>query len=283
MDRIRACEQFDPARYIPFLVGTEQVGSIGHEFAGFLTEFPGILSVGDDGVRLSGQLGSHGDRSAALAQVTSKLHEHGHIPGWRNELYPAGSSFTAPALFDIERAAVSLFGIRGYGVHMNGYVRNGGEISLWVGQRSLNKPTGPGKLDQMVAGGQPAGLSLRENLSKECQEEANIPSHIAARARPVGTISYKTSRPEGLRNDILFNFDLEVPADFTPVNTDGEVERFHLWPIDTVCQVIRETDDFKFNAALVVIDFLVRHGFIEADHPDYVDIVAGLHRTYLEH
>jgi hypothetical protein len=36
-------------------------------------------------------------------------------------------------------------------------------------------------------------------------------------------------------------------------------------------------DDFKFNCALVVIDFLIRHGLIAPDHPDYVALVRGLH------
>ncbi|MCH6589381.1 MAG: DUF4743 domain-containing protein, partial [Proteobacteria bacterium] len=29
--------------------------------------------------------------------------------------------------------------------------------------------------------------------------------------------------------------------------------------------------------ALVVIDFLIRHGFIGPDDPEYVDLVGGLH------
>ena len=35
--------------------------------------------------------------------------------------------------------------------------------------------------------------------------------------------------------------------------------------------------DFKFNCALVVNDFLVRHGLIVPDHPDYVALLRGLH------
>ena len=94
----------------------------------------------------------------------------------------------------------------------------------------------------------------------------------------MGTVSYTTVRPEGLRNDLLFNFDLYVPQDFQPVNQDGEVAEFMLWEIDEVIQRLSDTEDFKFNSALVIIDFLIRHGFIEADDPNYPDIVAGLHR-----
>lgn len=40
------------------------------------------------------------------------------------------------------------------------------------------------------------------------------------------------------------------------------------------------TDDFKPNCALVVLDFLIRNGFVSPDNePHYVDFVCGLHST----
>ncbi len=41
-------------------------------------------------------------------------------------------------------------------------------------------------------------------------------------------------------------------------------------------EVVRDGFDFKFNCNLVIIDFLVRHGIIEPDHPDYLAITRGL-------
>ena len=111
---------------------------------------------------------------------------------------------------------------------------------------------------------------------KECEEEAAIPTDIARRARAVGAISYALETDVGFRPDLIFNFDLELPETFSPVNTDGEVEEFYLWSIEQVMETVRDTDAFKFNCALVVIDFLVRHGYIAADDPDYSDIVEGL-------
>lgn len=44
---------------------------------------------------------------------------------------------------------------------MNGYVERNGEKYLWVAKRSKVKPTFPGKLDHIVAGGQVyVGLSI---------------------------------------------------------------------------------------------------------------------------
>jgi hypothetical protein len=47
-----------------------------------------------------------------------------------------------------------------------------------------------------------------------------------------------------------------------------------------VVETVRDTDDFKFNCALVVIDFLIRHGVVAPDdEPDYLTLVRGL-RTH---
>lgn len=47
----------------------------------------------------------------------------------------------------------------GSGVHINGYITlPDGSKELWVAKRSSNKPTWPGKLDHIAAGGQPHGL-----------------------------------------------------------------------------------------------------------------------------
>ena len=62
-------------------------------------------------------------RTKALEIVTSQLRDRGIIRGWRNELLPLTSSFTSPPMLLLERAACSHFGVRAYGVHINGFVR----------------------------------------------------------------------------------------------------------------------------------------------------------------
>ena len=127
-----------------------------------------------------------------------------------------------------------------------------------------------------MAGGQPHGIGLRENMIKECAEEAGMSRALAEGAEAAGAITYLCERPEGLRNDILFCFDLALPASFEPRNEDGEVEAFYLWPVEQVRAVLADSDDFKFNVALVNIDFLMRHGYLTADEPDYLEILHGL-------
>ena len=121
------------------------------------------------------------------------------------------------------------------------------------------------------------GETAEQTALKEAEEEASIPRPLAERARPVGALIYVLEREQGLRDDVLFLYDLELPADFVPVNQDGEVEFFELWPIADVMARVRDTDDFKFNVALVNIDFFLRHGLLDPDAPGYLQIVEGLY------
>ena len=64
-----------------------------------------------------------------------------------------------------------------------------------------------------------------------------------------------------------------------PKAVDGEVDEFLLWPIERVAEIVRDTCEFKFNCNLVIIDFLIRHGYLDPDlEPDYTEICLGLHK-----
>jgi hypothetical protein len=276
LDRVRLCQRRDLSHFRRFRIGESQLGWVRHDFAHHLARFPEAFEVDGEGVRLAPRLGDFESRSRAVDGVLRRLADEGVVTGWRGEDYPVGLAWDAPPLMKVERAGVAKLGVRAYGVHMNGYVGGGAEMKLWIGRRSMTKPTAPGKLDHLVAGGQPMGISPFDNLIKECREEADLPEAVARRARPVGFVSYLMENEEGMRNDILFAYDLEVPPDFEPRNTDGEIDGFQLWPIGRVVEVLAETESFKFNVALVIIDFLVRHGLLTPEDRDYLEIVRGL-------
>lgn len=270
---IQACNRRDLGRFRPWLVAGARVGWIRHDFADRLAAFPEAFEVTADAVRLSGRLGTPAERTAAVQRVCDALGLNRRV-----ERYPVASAFGAPELLRIDRAVVARFGVRAYGLHVNGYVRDaGGGLSLWIGKRAKDKPVAPGKLDNMIAGGQPAGLGLAENLRKEAKEEADLPDALIERCRPVGALTYCFENDNGLKPDVLFVYDLELPAGFTPRNTDGEIESFRLMPAEEAAERIRAGDDFKFNVNLVITDFLIRHGLLDPEaEPDYLDIVAGL-------
>ncbi len=275
-DRIEACRRWTPEDYLPFRVDGRRVGRIRRDFAPRLEPFDEVFDLSDAAVALKARYADFESRSAALREVVVALNAAGVKLRLRDEDYAVHADWSEPPLLRLERGAVPLFGTCGFGIHVNGFVRKDDGLHLWVGRRSMDKATAPGKFDHIVAGGQPYGLSLQENLIKESAEEASIPAELASRGRPVGAVSYITEMAEGLRHDLLYCYDLELPADFEPVCSDGEVEEFYLWPLARVLEVLEAGDDFKFNVALVNIDFLIRHGVIGPERPDYPALVHGL-------
>ena len=282
LDRIAECNNHDPALYRPFRVAGRRVGWLRRPFLERLRDFPEVFHIDADAVSLDPGLDDFESRSEALDGVLRGLAGDGLIAGWRGEQYPVATGFTEPSLMQMERAATPLFGVRAYGIHVNGFVRDRSEIKLWVARRSQAKPSYPGELDNFVAGGQPIGIGLLDNVIKEAAEEADVPASIAARAVAVGSLSYcheiaDGEYPGGLKPDVIFVYDLELPADFEPRNTDGEIDEFYLWSLSEAMAATRESSDFKYNCALVNIDFFMRHGALDPDsEPDYLDIAWGL-------
>jgi hypothetical protein len=271
------CNRWTPSDYLPFVIGGIAVGRVRRDFARRLGELAELFAVDAQAVALQPRFDDFDARSRALDDAVVRLARLGLVNKKRNELYPVAPRFTDAPLAQLDRGAVGLFGVRSYGVHLNGYVETADGLALWIGTRARDKLVAPGKLDNLVAGGQPIGLTLAQNLIKECAEEADIPEALTARARAVTAISYAMAVPEGLRPDTLFVYDLALPPDFVPRNTDGELEGFTLMPIAEIAERVRATDDVKFNVNLVIIDFMIRHGVLGPEHPEYLELVAGLH------
>ena len=278
LDRISACNNADLNGFIPLRVTGKGVGWIRKGFAGHLTAWPGVFQVSEQAVDLNPDLDNFAGRTEAVAEVTNALVEQGVIDRRHRELYPVTPGTRDEAVFLLDRASAAYFGIRAFGQHLNGFVRDGGDLKMWVGRRARNKSNFPYKLDNMVAGGLPHGVGFQENLIKECWEEATIPADLARQARPVGVVSYCAETRRGLKPDIQYCYDLELPEDFVPRCNDDEVEEYYLWPLDKVADLVRESTEFKMNCDLVIIHFLIRHGYITPEHPEYLALGAGLYQ-----
>src|SRR5208282_197272 len=133
----------------------------------------------------------------------------GLIRKWRNEFFAASPGWLQRPHFKLDRGAVAFFGVRAYGVHLNGYLRKGKQLKVWIGRRAPDKQVAPDKLDNLVAGGIAYEHGLNATLVKEAHEEADMPRALVARAIPVGAVSYRMETPPGLRDDVLFTYDLE--------------------------------------------------------------------------
>jgi 8-oxo-dGTP pyrophosphatase MutT (NUDIX family) len=253
---IRACNNADlPGRRLPLLIGEARVGFVTPELTAAMAGFSAVRQQGGT-VML--------DDAAALDPIAAAVAAQG-FGRRRREMFDvrADTDPDGRVLTQIDRGALPAFGITATGVHVNGLVRRADGVWLWVARRAADKALDPNKLDHVVAGGVCAGMTAAETLVKEAEEEAAIPEALAATAVPVGTISYALERAEGLRRDRLICYDLWLPEDFTPHPADGEVQGFELWPLERALAAARETDDFKFNVSLVLIDLFLRRGMIE--------------------
>lgn len=277
---IEALNSWNPQNFRGFFHAGVRVGYLKAPMWEALRQWPGYFREESTGVHLDPQLDSFESRTRALSEVTRALVSQGVISHAHGERYPVTSSGRETAIATIDRTAAPYFGLRAYGQHLNGYVRSGKELKLWIARRSLDRRVYPGKLDNMVAGGLPHDLSLEENLRKECMEEASVPADLAAEALPVGVLTYCTETPSGLKPDTLYCYDLRLPDDFKPRNTDGEVAEFMLLPVEEVLKLVRDSDDFKLNCNLVLIDFFIRHGILNPDRADYLSLVQGLHERF---
>ncbi|XP_064609827.1 uncharacterized protein LOC135473843 isoform X2 [Liolophura sinensis] len=274
-DSVKTCKKF-------FVEG-KQVGLIRSSFGEQMKKFPDTFTFSPDGqeIHLSDSLTTVEQRTDNLDAVLQKLrqdHTFMGLRGWRDEKYDVRQKYEDKTLLRMERSATSLFGVLQYGTHINGYTyRKDGQMMMWIARRSPTKPTWPGKLDNMCAGGLASGLDVLTCAKKECEEEASVSSEQLEKLKAVGTISYFYQDERGLFPETQFLFDLELPSDFTPVNADGEVAGFQLLSIPEVRKLI-VSDSFKPNCALVIMDFLIRWGFVSADNePHYAMLVEGLH------
>ncbi len=239
-----------PGERLPFRLDGTQVGWVQ----------PGLMEA----------LQPHGaslDRSGVSLPISSldaaarSLADAGRFR-WRDEAFDVRATPDGPALTTIDRGALPAFGIAATGAHLNGLVQRHDGLWLWVARRAADKLLDPGKLDHIAAGGVPAGLTPLQTLIKEAGEEAAIPPDLMHAAQPVAVLSYAMDRPEGLRRDRLHCYDLMLPEDFVPHPVDGEVESFELWPLPQALSRARDTDDFKFNVNLVLIDLGLRRGLL---------------------
>lgn len=233
-----------------FLVGGTLLGRVLPQAAEVLSGFPEVFDVDHESVKLRedpawtslGAEATLGARTARVGQVLQTLRAQGTVPmlaGWRDESFAVRPSFYASPALVVERAAGPLFGLPAYGCFTNGFVcADGGDrpTHVWLGRRSRTKPTWPMLLDCVAAGGIAAGQSVSSAMARECLEEAGIPPDVSAGLRPVGGVSYTGFNEDGwgIKSDVLFTFDLQLPASFQPVAVDGEMEEFMLMPVEQV-------------------------------------------------
>ncbi|XP_055372183.1 uncharacterized protein LOC129606103 [Condylostylus longicornis] len=270
----------------PFLVDGQQVGLIKSEVLKHLKRFPEVFCIrkceySNQGiVELNPAFRDYGERTEKLDKVLRQLKSENiftALSGWRDEYYEVKSAQSV-GLLKMDRSATCLFGVRKYGVDINGYVKHPTQgLCIWLQQRSNTKETWPGKWDNMVGGGLSVGFGIIETAIKEAAEEASIPNHLIKNLVSAGCVSFFFESDRGLFPNTEYVFDLELPIDFVPHNSDGEVQAFELLPAKECLERVF-SPEFKTTSCPVVIDFMIRHGFLTSENQlNFTQIVELLH------
>ncbi|MCH9739312.1 MAG: DUF4743 domain-containing protein [Epsilonproteobacteria bacterium] len=273
--KIKENNNYTEENKTPFIVDNKRVGQVRHEYVEYLLKSK-IFRLQNGRLTLVNSLKTFEERTEALKGFAQQALQDGITNRMMNENYPIIEKSNSQPLAFIDRSISTLLGTLSFGQHLNAYVMTSKGMKMWIGRRAYNKPHHPGKLDHLVAGGLPYDISPTDNLIKECYEEAGMSEPLALQAKNVGLVSYRYEYELGGKEDIIYCYDIELNEDFVPLCTDGEVEEFYLMPIEEVAEIVRTTDEFKTNCNLVIIDFLIRHGYIGTEDEGYIEIVQGL-------
>jgi 8-oxo-dGTP pyrophosphatase MutT (NUDIX family) len=266
-------------RLHPLRIEGRAIGWLDRRRASRLRGFIDVFDVGDDEIALVSQLADVAARTIALDRIARILAAEGALSAWRDERYAVAPRFGAPPWFLLERAAARYFGIHTYAAHVNGVVGSG-EVRMWLARRSPAKAIDPGMLDNLVGGGIAAGQSVAATVIKEAHEEAGIDASLAGRAQPAGTVDICRAQPDGLQRETIFVHDLALPAEFRPAGIDGEVVEHRLVGLRDAARIISHAegpDLATADSSLVILDYLLRHGAIPRDAPEYAALDALRH------
>lgn len=253
-----APHDFLPIYFLGGVTAGQVIGHLNPEFIPYLQESlsknPIIhLEMGHD--RLIIRPARPSVLSKSLGELANRMQQAGFIPGWRHEDF-AWIDQNGHEYFRLERSAFRTFGFRSMASHINGFTKTG---NLWLGRRSENKATDPGRLDNLAAGGIGADETPWVNARRELWEEAGVPPQISDQIEPVGCIQMRRPIPgRGFHDEQLFIYDLELADNFVPTNHDGEVSGFIEISLSEAAARIL-ADEFTSDAAIVTADFILRN------------------------
>ncbi|MBE9607976.1 NUDIX hydrolase [Chitinilyticum piscinae] len=250
--------RFSPSGLLRFHAAGLPLGWVSPETADWLQRFDRRFVPSATQIEVPVSIGLR-QLQALMRASAEAMRDEGLISGWRNEEYHCcapderGWPDADQALFRLERAAFRRFGLTSRAVHINGYTHSG---ALWVGRRAPGKAIDPDRLDNLAAGGLPAGETLTDCAIRELGEEAGLPPQLAGQLVACGAVRSTRNEPDGTHDEILYCYDLLLPDDFIPENRDGEVAAFSLLP---GAEAATRLHEFTCDAGWVTADFLLRH------------------------
>jgi len=274
---LSARNNFRANDFIPVYANSKQIGFVHRVYKEKLVNISPFLSFRDENFFITTDSNDYSELTKIFQNVNDELLQRGLITlSHKGEMYRVAVDNFSEPLFEIARYSVPFWGVRVFGVHMNGLVRKQDcQMDMWYAQRSQNR-SASGMLDHIVCGGQPASMTLSENLCKEAYEEAKMSYDITKQAIPVGTVSCWEQKEYFLHRFTPFMFDLLLPSTFKPISHDGSSSSFSTISIKELVKNVEIILDFKSSCQPVIISLLIRHGYITPDDENYIEICTML-------
>ncbi|WP_394836004.1 DUF4743 domain-containing protein [Pendulispora rubella] len=274
LDRIIESNQARFDAFLPLLVRRWQVGWIHRDIVPMVLESSPRFAYDADAIWLCAAPEDRGARTEAMEAAVGLLARRG-IVTQRGERLAVASRLGAAPLFELDCGATQHFGVRTYGVHVNGYVHHRGQLFVWLRRPARNGFEQTRPWSTVVGSVVPPRRSLEQVLCEEAATQAGIPCGLAAQGQLAGAISWVRECPDGLAPNTTFVFDLEL-ASFEPAPLQGRAEDFSLCPVEELRWLVSEPHHVDPSSAVVIIDFLLRHGAISPCEPDYSELVYRL-------
>jgi hypothetical protein len=278
-DCIRRYKHVDLTPFVRVTLGGRRLGWTKRALA---VELPGIdptlWHFAHDTLDIRAGQRGRADLTAAIDASFFETARRGITP--RKPEYPDGDDWFAVGgpdpVFTVRRFFSRFLGVRYDSVFVNGF--DGGDYCLSI--RGSGVEQAAGAYDVLVAGARQHHQTLQQAVIHEGAQEAGIDPAHAARVKHVSTLRLYYHGPYGFLKDEEFNIhDFDFANSFTPRNdATWEVAGFHTLPLSDLLRALETTPEkFKGQIILILVDFLIRHGLITPQYPDFDRIHATLY------
>jgi 8-oxo-dGTP pyrophosphatase MutT (NUDIX family) len=237
-----------PAHWLPLSLGTTRCGWLDPDTALRLAQPPSPFGLDHRGLALASDTGGPQAYTQALAFAAQRLHQAGILREWRSEQLDVYSE-RGEVIATIERAACRALGIETRSVQLNAFRPDGSTLAA---RRASHKLSDPNRWDNLAGGMIAAGENDLQALAREAYEEGGLRLEGLTVVRGA-RLRVQRMVAEGLMIETVQVFDVQLGADFVPVNQDGEVAAFEALSIDAALDAI-EQGEFTLQASLAILD-----------------------------
>ena len=264
IESLKALNSYDLKKFLPIKYYDKKIGWINRKKLDVfkqisLCTFLNTLSLNDlysDGLRGLKALYDYvvNDNNFENTEKCSVFNYDSLNP---KKIFKQDQKFEQEQIYKIPRGMLDILGLPAYGVHCNGWQIEGKNLFFYLGKRSERLNKFPGLYDNLIGGGQPCNLSLKENLIKEGFEEIGLNKMFMNKAELKSFNHYIHDNNDSLNSAIIATFDLELDKSFRFNGQDNEVEKVERFEVNEVFELLTESK-LKPNCLIPIIDFLIR-------------------------